>query len=167
MWAKRSGAFAAMLLVVGAVLTGCDGIDLAGLFGSDSQAVKGAPVPPAMVRHDTQQLIWQIPQLGKPDEAVWVTWNNGGDPSLDGTVHWIDAVVKLPPADTGRLVAQYHPVASGQQPAVQKILRSELPAGPYLTGPELDKSFSTPTMTTYAFLDQDNNTLVLMTTSGK
>ena len=49
---------------------------------------------------------------------------------------------------------------------VQKILQSELPGGPYLSGPELNNHFSGPGMTTQAFLDRDDNVLVLTTTSG-
>ncbi|TLH58337.1 hypothetical protein C1S80_20235 [Mycolicibacterium aubagnense] len=157
-----------LLAAVGVALTGCDGINLGSLdiFGTVSQTVKGPPIPPVMVRHDVQQLIWQYPQLPKPEEAVWVTWNNSGDPSLAGKVSWIDAVVKLSPAETAQLVADYHPVDTDRQPTVQKILQSELPDGPYLSGPELNKLFSTPTMSTQAFLDRDQNILVLTTTSG-
>lgn len=165
---NRWGSGIALLAVVGAALTGCDSINLGSLdiFGTAAQTVKGPPIPPAMVRHDVQQLIWQFPQLRKPDEAVWVTWNNSSDPSLAGKVNWIDAVVKLPPAETSRLVAEYHPVATDRQPTVQKILQSELPDGPYLSGPELNNLFSSPTMSTQAFLDRDQNILVLTTTSG-
>ena len=162
------GRLVALLALVGVGLTGCDSINLGSLdvFSSTSPAVKGPPVPPGMVRHDVQQLVWQYPQLRKPDEAVWVTWNNSGDPSLAGKVNWIDAVIKLSPAETTRLLAEYHPVATDRQPMVQKILQSELPDGPYLSGPELNKLFSSPTMSTEAFLDRDQNVLVLTTTSG-
>ena len=163
-WARRI----ALLAVVGVTLTGCDSVNLGslGIFGSTSPAVKGPPVPPEMVRHDVQQLVWQFPQLRKPDEAVWVTWNNSGDPSLAGKVNWIDAVVKLSPAETTRLLAEYHPSATDRQPTVQKILQSELPGGPYLSGPELNNHFSGPGISTQAFLDRDDNVLVLTTTSG-
>jgi len=163
-WATRI----ALLAAVGMTLTGCDGVNLGALdiFGSASPAVKGPPVPPEMVRHDVQQLVWQFPQLRKPDEAAWVTWNNSADPSLAGKVNWIDAVIKVSPAETTRLLAEYHPVATDQQPTVQKILQSELPDGPYLTGPELNKHFSNPGMSTQAFLDRDQNVLVLTATSG-
>jgi hypothetical protein len=63
-------------------------------------------------------------------------------------------------------LAEYHPVATDRQPTVQKILQSELPDGPYLAGPELNKHFSSPGMSTQAFLDRDQNVLVLTTTSG-
>ncbi|MHA7665387.1 hypothetical protein [Mycolicibacterium sp. HS_4_1] len=165
---NRWGTVIALLAVVGSALTGCDSVNLGSLdvFGTASQTVKGPPIPPQMVRHDVQQLIWQFPQLRKPDEAVWVTWNNSGDPSQAGKVNWIDAVVKLSPAETSRLLAEYHPVATDRQPTVQKVLQSELPDGPYLSGPELNKLFSSPTMSTQAFLDRDHNILVLTTTSG-
>ncbi|MEN4451444.1 hypothetical protein [Mycobacterium sp. SM3041] len=163
-WERRI----ALLAVVGVTLTGCDGVNLGSLdsFGSASPAVKGPPIPPEMVRHDVQQLVWQFPQLRKPDEAVWVTWNNSGDPSLAGKVNWIDAVIKLPPAETTRLIAEYHPADTDRRPTVQKILQPELPGGPYLSGPELNNHFSGSGMTTQAFLDRDANVLVLTTKSG-
>ncbi|MUL46837.1 hypothetical protein FZI85_15620 [Mycobacterium sp. CBMA293] len=162
----RTGTFAVLLLSAALALSGCGSLNLGIFSASSSSPVKGPPVPPRMVRHDVQQLIWTFPQLGKPDEAVWVTWSNSADPSLSGNVQWIDAVIKLPPAETGRLLAQYHPVADGLQPTVQKILQSELPAGPYLSGPELNKVFSSPTMTSQAYLDRDRNVLVLTATSS-
>ncbi|MUL76848.1 hypothetical protein [Mycolicibacterium sp. CBMA 226] len=165
---NRWGRRIALLAVVGAAVTGCDSINVGSLdvFGSASPAVKGPPIPPEMVRHDVQQLVWQFPQLRKPDEAVWVTWNNSGDPSLAGKVDWIDAVIKLSPSETARLLAEYRPIATDRQPLVQKILQPELPDGPYLAGPELNKLFSSPIMSTQAFLDRDHNVLVLTATSG-
>jgi len=112
--------------------------------------------------HRMQSRITELDPLRK----LSITWNNSGDPSLAGKVNWIDAVVKLSPAETTRLLAEYHPVATDRQPMVQKILQSELPDGPYLTGPELDKHFSNPGMSTQAFLDRDQNVLVLTAASG-
>lgn len=165
---NQSVSLIVLSALVGAVLSSCDSVNLGSpsVFASTSPTVKGPPAPPEFVRRDVKQLLWQFPQLHKADEAAWVTWNNSGDPSMAGKTNWIDAVVKLSAVETSRLLTEYHPVPTDRQPTVQRILQSELPDGPYLSGPELNKHFSSPGVSAQAFLDRDRNVLVLTTTSG-
>ena len=116
---------------------------------------------PTEVRHDLDPLTKRFPEIGTPTFAAWATWNSatGGFPGP--TTYWIDAVVTLEPATTEALVGRYQPTAQDKVPHVQQLLQAEVPAGPFVTGAALDKALSTSGWRSSAYLDRQNNRLVI------
>lgn len=121
-----------------------------------------APPPPA-VRHDTEALAATFPALGAPVSASWIAWDNTGTRTESSTLQleWIDAVVQVTPATMNSLVTQYESEDSGHRPAVQKVLESALPPGPFRTGVELNMVFGAERRSTRVFLDPPRDTVVL------
>jgi hypothetical protein len=138
---------------------------LAGCQKSDEPAA--GPPPPTVVRHDLPDLVKRYPPLGEPASASWVVWGGnvaaGEDPDQIN-VEYVDAVVVLKPGGADALVTYAKPTDTGRTPLVQEILRSEVPAGPFLTSDALDKAFGSFDASTYVYLDRGRNTLVLQST---
>ncbi|OBK15427.1 hypothetical protein A5635_08560 [Mycobacterium asiaticum] len=111
---------------------------------------------PLEIRHDLDPLTSRFPLIGHPLSASWVTWNNASGRSPGPTTYWIDAVITLEPSTTTALVSQYQATDHGLRPAVQAILQSDVPAGPFLTGTALDDAFGAA-----VYLDQHDNQLVI------
>jgi hypothetical protein len=138
---------------------------LVACHGGDDSAGSGPP-PPTVVRHDAAPLVARFPLIVDPVSVAWVQWHDGGDPaqpeSLD--VEWVDAVIHLAPGATNAFLALYHPRDEGRRPAVQDILKSEVPDGPFLTGSALDGAFASFDSSSYAYLDRGRDVLVLQST---
>ncbi len=119
--------------------------------------------PPPVVRHDTQPLAATFPALGAPVSASWIAWNNNGTSAESSKLQleWIDAVVQVTPATMNTLVTQYESEDTGQRPAVQKVLESALPPGPFRTGVELNMAFDAERRSTRVLLDPQRDTVVL------
>jgi hypothetical protein len=152
--AIRRGLFAFLVVVV--VLAGC---------GRGAERTAGTPPPPTGVRHDLEPLTSRYPALGEPVSASWVTWNSSrpGDRSVPGpTTYWIHAVVLLSPTTTTELATRYLPRPEGKRPDVQDLLRPEVPEGPFLTGAALDRAFTTPDLSGFAYLDPVADAVVVM-----
>ena len=127
------------------------------------------PPPPTELRRDTGPLTSRFPMIGEPSTARWVVWNSagGGDERMPGpTVYWINAVVTLRSATADELVGRYAPTEQGASPEVAELLRPELPPGPYLSGDELNKAFTTAEWLSRAYLHRPSNRLVLTATSA-
>jgi len=139
-------------------------VTLAGCGRGDE--VVTTPPPPTQVRHDLGPLTSRFPELGAPVSASWVTWNSSGpDDRVPGpSTYWLDAVVRLDPVTWLRLKTQFQPTDQGHTPEVQDLLRTGLPAGPYLTSDALELAFTTPALASHAYLDAQGNDVVLMST---
>lgn len=136
---------------------------LAGCQSADQQG--RGPVPPTDVHHDVAGLVQRFPALGEPASVSWVTWGDGSGETPGGwTVEYLDAVVRLNPLATNALITIAKPTDQHRAPQVQDVLRSEVPAGPFLTSDGLDAAFSSTDASTYAYLDRGANVLVLQST---
>jgi hypothetical protein len=146
------------VVLTGSLLAGCQKAD---------DQLAGVP-PPTTVRHDIPELVTRFPPLVEPASAAWVLWSDDGggdgDAPADPQVEWLDAVVQLAPGSAEALIAFTRPTDTGRKPSVQEILRPDVPEGPFLTGDALDQAFSSVTASSYAYLDQGRNILVLQST---
>jgi hypothetical protein len=141
--------------LVGVLVVGCQKADQS----------SGGPPPPTTVRHDVAGLVEKFPALGEPASVAWVTWgDDSAETSAEWNVEYLDAVVRLTPLATNALITITKPTDTGRVPQVQEILRSEVPAGPFLTSDGLDLAFGSNDASTYAYLDRGNNALVLQST---
>ncbi|HEY9266953.1 MAG TPA: hypothetical protein VIQ11_20360 [Mycobacterium sp.] len=150
----RARFAAAVALGILLVLTACQ--------GKDQEPAATAP-PAPVVRHDTEELAQTFPALGSPMAASWITWGNTTSSSESSRLelNWIDAVVQVTPATMEVLVTEHETEEIGRRPAVQKVLEPDLPAGPFLTGVELNIAFGGDRRSTRVFLDPPRNTVVL------
>ncbi|MGE3657435.1 MAG: hypothetical protein AB7G47_11650 [Mycolicibacterium sp.] len=117
------------------------------------------PDPP-VVRHDTAQLARIFPALGDPVSAAWIVWDNR-DNAAKLRLQWIDAVVRVAPQTMDDLVHDHESHPTEQRPAVQKVLETYLPPGPFRSGVELNMVFGAERRSTRAFLDPVHETVVL------
>ncbi|WP_051053573.1 hypothetical protein [Mycolicibacterium chubuense] len=119
--------------------------------------------PPLEVRHDTEELSRTFPALGTPVSASWIRWDNSRADEQPPAVKvvWIDAVVQVTPQTMNALLTQHNSEESDQHPAVQKVLESQVPPGPFRTGVELSMAFSQGRTSARVFLDPPRNTVVL------
>ena len=136
-------------------LTACQG------QSSSGQPETTASRPAPEIRHDTEELAKTFPALGTPVSASWIRWDNFSDESSRLRLTWIDAIVEVTPETMTQLVERGNAEDVGHRPAVQKVLESELPAGPFLTGVELNMRFGAPRRSTRVFMDPPNATVVL------
>ena len=144
----------AVLVAAALALSAC------GQAAQQDPETTAAPSP--QVRHDTAPLAERFPELGQPESAAWIMWDNSR--VAEGSrvdVVWIDAVAQVSPETMDRLVAQYPTEARGQQPAVQKVLEPELPPGPFRSGVELNMAFGGQGKSTRVFLDEAHDAVVL------
>ncbi len=127
------------------------------------QESKDTAPPPPVVRHDIEPLAATFPALGAPVSASWISWDDArvGAESSALQLEWIDAVVQVTPATMNTLVTQHESKDVGQRPAVQQVLESALPSGPFRTGVELNMAFGAERRSTRVFLDPPRDTVVL------
>jgi hypothetical protein len=118
------------------------------------------------LRTDPEPLRKRFPELGATFEARWMSGEYGSGRAPGPTTYWIDAVITLPSDRVADLTAEFAPADTSDQPAVVDGLRSQLPAGPALTGPALDRAFAPAEGATRAFLYRTDSTLVLVSTLG-
>lgn len=116
--------------------------------------------PPPVVRHDIAPLARTFPALGIPVSASWIAWGNAAEVS-NLKLRWIDAVVQVASETMDSLVKQHESEVTTQRPAVQKVLESQLPPGPFRTGVELNMAFGAERRSTRVFLDSQRDTVVL------
>ncbi len=116
--------------------------------------------PPPVVRHDIEPLARTFPALGIPVSASWIAWGNAAEVS-NLKLRWIDAVVQVAPETMDSLVKQHESEVTTQRPAVQKVLESHLPPGPFRTGVELNMAFGAERRSTRVFLDPQRDAVVL------
>ena len=119
--------------------------------------------PPPVVRHDIEPLARTFPALGTPESASWIAWDNTGTSAESSRLklRWIDAVVQVAPETMDSLVKQHESEVTTKRPAVQKVLESDLPPGPFRTGVELNMAFGAERRSTRVFLDPQRDTVVL------
>ncbi len=116
--------------------------------------------PPPVVRHDIAPLARTFPALGIPVSASWIAWGNAAEVSKL-KLRWIDAVVQVASETMDSLVKQHESEVTTQMPAVQKVLESHLPPGPFRTGVELNMAFGAERRSTRVFLDPQRDAVVL------
>lgn len=144
--------FRLVVAILGALLvTGCQTPSGPGRADENKPATT-----PLEIRHDLDPLTSRFPLIGHPLSASWVTWNDASDRAPGLTTYWIEGVITLDPSTTLALISQYQPTDHGMRPAVQFVLRSDVAAGPFLTGAALDGALGGA-----AYLDQHDNQLVI------
>ncbi|TLF93669.1 hypothetical protein FEK35_29280 [Nocardia cyriacigeorgica] len=91
-------------------------------------------------RTDTAPLVKYFPAIGNPESAQWVTWNNASERVPGPTIYWIEAVIRLTPADADRLRNTYNPAPTTVSPELKSQVQQDVPPGRYIAGPELDRA---------------------------
>lgn len=91
-------------------------------------------------RTDIASLVKYFPAIGNPESAQWVTWNNASERAPGPTIYWIEAVIRLTPADADRLRNTYNPVPNPASPELKSQVQQAVPPGRYVSGPELDRA---------------------------
>jgi hypothetical protein len=145
---------------------GAIGIGIAGCGRDETLTVTGPP--PTVCVTDLAPPTARFFAIGQPVSEAWVTWDATAltDRFPGSTAYWIDAVSKLEPATTATLVATFRPVEEGEKPTGSEPSDTEFPAGPLLTGIDLDRGFTTREWNSYAYLDRQRDTLVIMAAGG-
>ncbi|MGA5534048.1 hypothetical protein [Mycolicibacterium nivoides] len=118
------------------------------------------------IRHAPEPLTKRFPEIGKPISATWMSGTLGAQSDSRVTVpgpsvYWIEAIIELEPATTDTLRSKYAPTASGETPNLNGNLRTEVPAGTYLTSTALDTALSNDDWRSIAYLHSGSHTLVL------
>ncbi len=108
--------------------------------GTDPQSEGTATNQYGDARTDTAPLVKYFPVIGNPESAQWVTWNNATERAPGPTIYWIEAVIRLTPADADRLRNSYHPTPTTASPELKSQVQQYVPPGRYLSGPELDQA---------------------------
>lgn len=114
------------------------------------------------VRHDVEPLVTRIPTLEGVTDVTWFSGRLGDDGVPGPSLYWIDAVVVLPEPAAEELRASLDLSPAGTAPDVVAELVPHLPAGPVLTGRELDEAFSRGGWRTTAYLSESGAELVLV-----
>jgi hypothetical protein len=148
--------FSAVILGLALALTACQGQP-----SEEPDVTASLSQQAPEVRHDTEELARTFPALGAPVSASWIIWNNSSDESSKLRLEWIDAVVQVTPDTMNELVERGNVEDLGHRPAVQKVLETDLPPGPFLTGVELNMRFGAVRRSTRVFLDPPHDTVVL------
>ncbi|MBF6346446.1 hypothetical protein IU409_23470 [Nocardia cyriacigeorgica] len=137
--------------------------------GKDPQPEEIATTHYGDTRTDIAPLVKYFPVIGNPESAQWVTWNNASERAPGPTIYWIEAVIRLTPADADRLRITYQPAPAPASPDLKSQVQQDVPPGRYLTGPELDRALrSGPEWGGDAtgYLQEGTTTLVLSATGG-
>lgn len=108
--------------------------------GTDPQPEGTAATHYGETRTDIAPLVKYFPVIGNPESAQWVTWNNASERAPGPTIYWIEAVIRLTPADADRLRNVYHPAPTAAGPELTSQVQQAVPPGRYVTGPELDRA---------------------------
>lgn len=77
------------------------------------------------------------------------------------SVYRIEAIIKLEPTTADTLRSKYAPTATGETPHLNDNLRTEVPAGTFLTSRALDTALSNNDWRSTAYLHSSSNTLVM------
>ncbi|WP_280234496.1 hypothetical protein [Nocardia cyriacigeorgica] len=85
-------------------------------------------------------MVKYFPAIGNPETAQWVTWNNASERTPGPTIYWIEAVIRLTPADADRLRNTYKPAPTAARPELTSQVQQVVPPGRYATGPDLDRA---------------------------
>ncbi|GGK66821.1 hypothetical protein [Nocardia camponoti] len=117
------------------------------------------------VRHDLAPLIKRYPQLGTPDSATWMAWDNGDGRTVGLTTTWIQAVITLR-EETAAALRSAHALAPTQPYEMKPEIREATPPGTYLSAPTLNAAFSTLGWPSAAFLSADTPALIVLTVSS-
>ncbi|MFC9662981.1 hypothetical protein ACFVJ5_22320 [Nocardia sp. NPDC127606] len=133
---------------------------------SDSNSQERTSSVSNELRRDPEPMQKYFPIIGKPVEVFWLGRNNAsGAPGL--TTYWVEAVVELEPDTAAALRTGL--VAQAQPPALPDVLRTEVPAGSYVTGPEFDTALGGSAEwngTATGYLHTEKPILVFTATSG-
>lgn len=133
---------------------------------SDSNSQERTSSVSNELRRDPEPLQKYFPIIGKPVEVFWLGRNNaGGAPGP--TSYWVEAVVELEPDTAAALRTGL--VAPAQPPNLPDVLRTEVPAGGYVTGREFDTALGGSAEwdgTATGYLHTDKPILVFTATSG-
>lgn len=121
---------------------------------------------PDQVRYDLAPLIKRFPVIGNPVSATWMSGTLGAQSDSRATVpgpsvYWIEVIIELEPATTDTLRSKYAPTATGETPHLNDNLRTEVPAGTFLTSPALDTALSNNDWRSMAYLHSGSNTLMM------
>ncbi len=120
-------------------------------------------------RTDIAPLVKYFPAIGNPESAQWVTWNNASERAPGPTIYWIEAVIRLTPADADRLRNTYNPTPAAASPELKSQVRHAVPPGRYLSGPDLDRALRSGSEwggNATGYLQEGTTTLVLSATAG-
>lgn len=121
---------------------------------------------PNQIRHDLEPLISRFPAIGEPISAAWISGTVGVQSDRRATVpgpsvYWIEAIIELEPTTADTLRPKYAPTATGETPHLNDNLRTEVPAGTFLSSPALDTALSNNDWRSTAYLHSGSNTLVM------
>ncbi|QRY52217.1 hypothetical protein [Mycolicibacterium septicum] len=119
-----------------------------------------------VTRHDLEPLTKRFPEIGTPISATWMSGTVGTQSDSRATVpgpsvYWIEAIIELEPTTADTLRSKYAPTATGVTPNLNDNLRTEIPAGTFLTSPALDTALSNNDWRSTAYLHSSSNTLVM------
>ncbi len=137
--------------------------------GTDPQSEGTATNRYGDTRTDTAPLVKYFPAIGNPESAQWVTWSNAPERAPGPTIYWIEAVIRLTPADADRLRYTYDPPPAPTSPRLTSQIQQAVPPGRYLSGLELDRALrSGPEWRGNAtgYLQEGAPILVLMGSAG-
>ncbi|MEU1985038.1 hypothetical protein [Nocardia sp. NPDC019395] len=98
----------------------------------------GDKPPDVVVRHDAEPLVKYFPAIGAPVAVSWVERDNESGRAPGPSIYWIDAVVELAPDTAAELRETHVPTQPVDRPPLEGPLQSEIPAGTYLSGHDLD-----------------------------
>ncbi|WP_273736473.1 hypothetical protein [Mycolicibacterium septicum] len=155
------GIIAAILVCLTFVASGCNSTT-----GSQRTTGEATTTTPNEIRHDLEPLTKRFPVIGNPVSATWMSGTLGTQSDSRATVpgpsvYWIEAIIELEPATTDTLRSKYALTATGETPHLNDNLRTEVPAGTFLTSPALDTALSNNDWRSTAYLHSSSNTLVM------
>lgn len=167
--AKCSGTWCNRLLVLAApllltlVVAACDPSTEPPQRTPESSTANGIS---NQIRHDLEPLTKRFPTIGNPVSATWMSGTLGAQsdsrPTVPGpSVYWIEAIIELEPATADTLRSKYAPTNTGQVPNLNESLRTEVPAGPYLTSTAMDTALSNNDWRSTSYLHSGSTTLVM------
>lgn len=117
------------------------------------------------VRHDLGPLVRELPALGSPRSATWMSGTirpQDSRPSPPGkSSYWIEAVVELEPATAADLRGKYLKTATDSRPDLTTPLHESVPQGPFGTSPDLDAAFSAGDWNSTVYLHGGSSILVI------
>lgn len=129
-----------------------------GMTGDDSTGAAAVTrtIDAAEVRTDREPITNRFPLLGDFTDAHWVGGRLGDDRAPGPSTYFIEAVVRLAPADLARLSGQFDlaPAAADPQPP-QSLIPFLSDAGRWSTSSELEQGFGPPDWVSQVFVQLD------------
>lgn len=155
-----------LLRPVGVALVFAVAISLGGCRSGDESPRTETSIQANAIRHDLEPLTKRFPNIGSPISATWMSGTLGAQSDSRVTVpgpsvYWIEAIIELQPSTADALRSKYTPTATGEAPSLKESLRTEVPAGPFLTSRALDTALSNNDWRSTAYLRSGSNTLVM------